>query len=136
MAILSRLVALLLGTAALSVPITLGAAPAAHADRCEPSELVLRTFFPNYEETFIDERDNPVCYVLLNYVYPRVCTDQSTLNNCIRSANPDPDEPIRVYPYQPDGGRVYCNLYLTALTSIGLTGSCSFSATNPPTYTG
>lgn len=136
MAILSRLAALLLATAALSVPITVGSTTAAHADRCEPSELVLRTFFPNYEETFIDERDNPVCYVLLNYVYPRACDDQSTLNNCIRSTNPNPFVDITVYPYQPDNGRIYCNLYLTAMRTIGQPASCTFSATNPPGYTG
>jgi hypothetical protein len=126
--------ALLVAAAATAVPLTLTTATPAQADRCEPSELVLRTFFPKYEETFMDERDNPVCYVLLNYVYPRICDDFSTLNNCVRSVNPKPFTPITVYPYQPDGGRIYCNLYLTAARTLGQSTTCTYSATNPPGY--
>lgn len=119
--------ALALITAMTTVPMAVVAPQAAYADRCEPTELVLRTFFgPGYEENFIDERDNPGCYVLLNYVYPRLCDDQSTLNNCIRSANPKPFTPITVAQFSPDAGRVYCSLYLAAATTAGQSTTCTF----------
>lgn len=122
----ARLTALAVMTAMTAVPLAAVVPQAAHADRCEPSELVLRTFFgPNYEENFLDERDNPACYVLLNYVYPRLCDDQSTLNNCIRSANPKPFTPISVAPYSPDAGRIYCSLYLAAARTAGQSTSCT-----------
>jgi hypothetical protein len=92
----------------------------AYADRCEPTELVLRAVFPNYEEP-IAEQDSAVCYAMKKYVYPRLCDDQSTLMNCTASINPDPNEPVVIYPYQPEPGRVYCNVRVFA---IG--GSCTY----------
>ena len=68
------------------VPLALSAtfigAPPAHADRCEPTELVVRIVDPSYEEP-IDEEDKPWCVVLINYVYPRLACDSSTLQACI-----------------------------------------------------
>ncbi len=87
----------------------------AHADRCEPTEPVVRVLYPTYEEAF-NEADSPFCYVMLNYVYPRLCTDSQTLlpgrggnPGCLRTISPDPYEPVQVYPYAPDAGRIACN---------------------------
>ena len=106
-----RLTALAVGAATIAVPFF--SAPA-HADRCEPTEPLVRVVYQTYEEP-VNEADNPFCYVMLNYVYPRLCTDQSTLlgtattPGCVKTINPDVYEPIRVYPYSPDAGRVACN---------------------------
>lgn len=101
-------------------------APApAYADHCEPTEPVVRVIRPGYEEPG-DERDNPLCYVLLNYVWPRVCDDYTTLlGTCINSINPDPQEPIVIYPYNPNPGRMYCNWVKFVQTTLGQTGNCN-----------
>lgn len=88
---------------------------AAHADRCEPTEPVVRILYPTYEEAF-NEADMPQCYLLLNYVYPRLCDDSQTLlpgrggnPGCVRTINPDPSEPIVIYPYTPNAVRIACS---------------------------
>lgn len=63
------------------------AAPPAFADRCEPSELVVRRVpgFSTYEEPG-EEYDKPQCAVMDDYVYPVLCpNDNGTLVTCINS---------------------------------------------------
>jgi hypothetical protein len=116
-----RLTSLLGLVAVLSGMIVIGGASPALADRCEPTELVVRAVLPGYEEP-VATGDSPVCYTLINYVYPRVCDDFSTLMNCTASINPDPlSEPVTVTPYQPEPGRIYCN---TRVFAVG--GTCSY----------
>ena len=80
--------------------------PAA-ADRCEPEELVLGA-----GTSPIDENDHPACVILLNYVYPFICRDTTTLLNCAFSRRLDPNyRPPLIPTYAPDPDRIYCNLY-------------------------
>lgn len=50
----------------------------AHADRCQPEELL------GYDP-LIPEEDSPVCDLLIDVVYPIVCEDFTTLANCTTS---------------------------------------------------
>lgn len=98
----------------------------ARADHCEPTEPVVRVVMPGYEEPGA-EADNPLCYVLLNYVYPRVCDDGTTLlGTCIRTINPDPQEPIVIFPYTPNVGRMYCNYVNFIRATTGQSGTCTY----------
>jgi hypothetical protein len=64
--------------------------------------------------------------VVLNYVYPRVCDNPTTLiGTCLNSVNPDPQEPIVVYPYNPNTGRMYCSYVIFAQTTLGQSGNCT-----------
>jgi hypothetical protein len=116
-----RLLAFAVGAATMVTPFV---STSAYADRCEPSEPVVRVLYPTYEEP-VNEADSPLCYTLLNYVYPRVCDDQSTLlggpkgPGCVKTVNPDPYEPVVVYGYSPDAGRVACNVSGFALYIAG-----------------
>lgn len=129
----ARAAAVLLGAAATVVPLAAGTAGAAYADNCEPTEPVVRLVFMNYEENILDERDNPLCYVLNGYVYPRLCDDSTTLlQNCLQTLNPDLDEPVVVVSYQPDGGRIVCTTSTFVLTTVGISGGSCTSATGTP----
>ncbi len=66
------LLVLSLATAAL---LSAAAAPPASADRCQPEELVLG-------EPLMPESDSPVCYVMLNHVYPRLDCDSTSQASC------------------------------------------------------
>jgi hypothetical protein len=92
---------------AMSLIAVLGVAnPApAHADRCQPEELITGA-----GSSPVDERDHPACYVLINYVYPFVCRDYSTLGNCMGSIELDTGYRPGIAPYTPDPGRIVCNL--------------------------
>ena len=113
----------------LAIMLTLVAFAApehARADHCEPTEPVLRVLQPGYEEPGA-ETDNPLCYVLLNYVYPRVCDNPTTLlQTCLNSINPDPQEPIVVFPYNPNPGRMYCNYVNFIRATLGQSGTCTY----------
>lgn len=127
---LRRLIAVAAGAAALAAP-AFSTTPA-HADRCEPTEPVVRVVYQTYEEP-VNEADSPFCYVMLNYVYPRICDDSSTLlgtanpptPGCVKTLNPDPYEPVRVAPYSPDAGRVTCNAVGFVVFIAGQTATCS-----------
>ncbi len=98
----------------------------ARADHCEPTEPAVRVLQPGYEEPGA-ESDNPLCYVLLNYVYPRVCDDPTTLlQTCINSIDPDPQEPIVVFPYNPNPGRMYCSYVNFIRATLGQSGTCTY----------
>ena len=104
---------------------------AAHADRCEPEELVLGA-----DTSPIDERDNPACTVLFNYVYPFVCEGDTpgeqpsdTILVCAQNLRLNPTYvPPLIPPYSPDFGRLTCNLIKFASPSA----TCLFTA-NPTT---
>jgi hypothetical protein len=130
----ARLAALLLtATAGFAAPLSLGLATPALADNCEPTEPVVRVLFPNYEENVLDERDNPTCYVLQGYVYPRLCNDSSTLlNSCLRTLNPNPFVPLSIQPYNPSAGRMVCSVNSFVLGTLGVSGSCSSSDIHLP----
>lgn len=123
----ARLAALLMTvTAGIAAPMTVGTATPALADNCEPTEPVIRVVFPNYEEQIIADQDNPGCYVLQGYVYPRVCANSTTLlGTCVQTISPNPFVPVSVQPYNPSPGRIACTVSSFALTTVGLTGSCS-----------
>lgn len=53
----------------------------AFADRCQPEELI-------GQEPIIPEGDHPGCQILINYVYPILCDDYSTLNRCTQTLDP------------------------------------------------
>lgn len=118
------------GLVAVAAAIPMFGAPAAHADRCEPTEPVARPIFGQTYEEPLNEADSPFCYVMLNYVYPRVCDDFRTLlptattPGCIRTINPDPNEPVVVYGYSPDGNRITCNAANFALYIAGQSPAC------------
>lgn len=130
----ARFAALLMtATAGFAAPITVGTASPALADNCEPTEPVVRVVFSNYEENILDERDNPTCYVLNGYVYPRLCTDSTTLfGTCLSTLRPNPFVPISVPPYSPSAGRIVCSVSSFALTTVGASGSCSASDIDLP----
>lgn len=67
-ALLGMLLAVLIGGAVAS-------AQPAHADRCQPEELL------GYNP-LIPEGDSPVCQVLIDQVYPAVCAGTATLAQC------------------------------------------------------
>jgi hypothetical protein len=122
MSIRKRVATVALATGMAFVPMIATTAGTAHADRCEPEELVLG---PGTSP--IDERDNPVCFVLVNYTYGFVCDDPTTLNTCLQSVNPDPSYRPNPVFYQPDPNRIYCNLYSFAVPG----GSCTREADAP-----
>ncbi len=125
----ARLAAILISTMATAIPMTLGGATAASADNCEPTEPAVRVLFPNYEEQLLQDADNPLCYVLQGYVYPRICDDSRTLlGTCVRTLNPDLAEPVVVQPYQPDGGRIFCSVSNFVLVNAGQPASCTSSS--------
>jgi hypothetical protein len=129
----ARLAAVLISTATCVVPLTVAGATSASADNCEPTEPVMRVLFPRYEETLLTDQDNPLCYVLRGYVYPRVCDNPTTLlQTCLQSVNLDPDEAVVVQPYQPDAGRIFCSLSSFALITAGQPSSCTSTATGEP----
>lgn len=109
-----RMAITLLAAVAIAL-IGVTTAEPAYADRCEPEELVLG---PGTSP--IDERDHPLCYVLINYVYPQVCDDYTTLATCLGSFNPQPSVP-NYTPYNPDPYRIYCNAFEFAFGS----GTCA-----------
>lgn len=115
MSIRKRVATVALATGMAFVPMIATSAGTAHADRCEPEELVLGA-----GTSPIDERDHPACYVLINYTYPFVCDNFTTLVTCLGSINPDPGYRPALVFYQPDPNRIYCNLY-----SFAVGGSCA-----------
>ena len=119
MSLRQRAVALTVAAAALLTPLGFAGTPA-HADRCQPEELVLG---PGTSP--VDERDNPVCVVLLQYVYPAVCRDYVTAPRCLQSIALNPGyRPPLIPAYNPNPGRIYCNLYLWVNSS----GTCTYAA--------
>ena len=118
-------VALATAVAATLSPFGLAAQSPAHADRCQPEELVLG---PNTSP--IDERDQPACAVLFFYVYPFICSQSGsqpppTLANCLQNIRLNPGyRPPLVPPYSPNVGRAFCNLYFVAQPN----GTCTFVA--------
>jgi hypothetical protein len=61
-----------------------------------------------------DERDNPACAVLDQYVYPVICPENQPkpLLTCIQRLNLRPENANLNPPqYNPDFGRIFCNLY-------------------------
>ena len=129
----ARLSAVLLLAVSTAVPLTAATAGPALADNCEPTEPVVRVLFPNYEEQLVADRDNPTCYVLRGYVYPRVCDNPTTLiGTCVQTLNPDPGEPVVVQPYQPDAGRIFCSVQNFVLVNAGQPASCTSATTGEP----
>lgn len=94
------------------------------ADRCEPEELVLGP-----DSSPIHEDDNPACTVLFFYVYPFVCSPTGEapppgLLQCPTSIDLNPNyRPPVVPPYDPDTGRLPCNLVRFANPNM----SCTFA---------
>lgn len=126
----AHVVAVAAAATALAAPVVVAAASPAAADNCEPTEPVVRVLFPNYEEQLIQDPDNPLCYVLRGYVYPRVCDNPTTLlGTCVQTLNPDPAEPVVVQPYAPDGGRVFCSVSNFVLINAGQPAACTSTAT-------
>lgn len=122
----TRILTSMLALAIMSTLVAFAAPEHARADHCEPTEPVLRVLQPGYEEPG-SETDNPLCYVLLNYVYPRVCDNPTTLlQTCLNSINPDPQEPIVVFPYNPNPGRMYCNYVNFIRATLGQSGTCTY----------
>jgi hypothetical protein len=102
--------------------VVVGASPA-HADRCQPEELVLG---PGNGP--MAEGDSPLCAVLDYYVYPFVCPGpQQPLASCLANPNPDPTyRPPLVPPYRPNAFRAYCNAYLWTFKQLGQTATCNY----------
>lgn len=122
----SRTIITLMAVAMMLTLVGVAAPEHARADHCEPTEPVVRVIQPGYEEPGA-EADNPLCYVLLNYVYPRVCDNPDTLlQTCLNSINPDPQEPIVVFPYTPNAGRMYCNYVNFIRATLGQSGTCTY----------
>lgn len=115
-----RLGRIAVACAVVATTLLLPATPAA-ADRCQPEELVLG---PGTSP--VDERDNPVCVVLLQYVYPFLCSDFTTLPRCVQSLDPNTGyRPPLVPAYDPDQSRVWCRAFLFAMPS----GACTQTTT-------
>lgn len=110
----------------MSVAGSVGTAGAAYADNCEPTEPVVRQVRPTYEEPF-SEDDAPACYVLLNYVYPRLCnTPDPLLTGCLNSLNPRPLTPVTFQPFNPDPDRIACDFTSFVITDLlGQTTACA-----------
>jgi hypothetical protein len=98
-------------------------APAAHADRCQPEELVVGA-----GNGPMAEGDSPICVVLDNYVYPFVCAGGTRpLLSCLQNPNPDPSyRPPLIPYYQPNAFRIYCNAYLWTWDRVGQTATCNY----------
>jgi hypothetical protein len=123
MKLLQRLAALTMATGLTMVPMIASAAGPAHADRCEPEELVLGA-----GTSPINENDNPVCWATINYVYPFICDDFTTAVTCAGSISPNPNYRPDLVFFQPDPNRLYCGLY----TFVVPTGGCAFNAAAAP----
>lgn len=112
-----RLASLVVATAAAVSPLGLAGTPA-HADRCEPEELVL-----GGGTSPIDERDHPLCSVMLQYVYPMICADYTTAVSCTQTFRLNPGyRPPLLPTYNPNIGRIFCNAYLF----VNSNGTCTY----------
>jgi hypothetical protein len=96
----------------------LSTAPA-HADRCEPTELVVRAIDPSYEEP-IDESDSALCYVLLNYGYYYLCANGAQGMACFTNPNPAVRKLPPLRDYHPEPGRIFCSVSMYAINAAGL----------------
>ncbi|HVL39602.1 MAG TPA: hypothetical protein VM328_09455 [Fimbriimonadaceae bacterium] len=109
-----------------SIGVVVATSGEARADRCQPTEIVTGS-----GTAPIDERDDPVCAVMDQYVYPFVCPSpakQPLLPNCIQNVDPNPNyRPPLVPQYNPDLGRIYCNLYKFIVPG----GTCTTSEPQP-----
>ncbi len=121
-----RLAALAVAVATAVTPLGLFSTTTAHADRCEPEEIVLGA-----QTSPIDERDHPLCAVLFQYVYPFICTGPNgelpppTLLQCAQNIAINPGyRPPLMPAYSPNVGRAFCNLYYFVLPS----GACTYTA--------
>lgn len=124
MRVRQRLGALMVATGLTFVPMIATTAGPAHADRCEPEELVL-----DAGTSPINENDNPVCWATINYVYPFVCDNFTTAVTCAQSVSPNPGYRPGLVFFQPDPNRLYCGLYSFLIPN----GGCAFEATPTPT---
>lgn len=122
MSVRKRLAAVVMATGVAFVPMLATTAGTAHADRCQPEELVFGA-----GSSPIDERDHPGCVVLINYVYPLVCDNFTTLATCMQSISPNPGYRPGLVLYQPDPNRVYCGLYTYAVPG----GTCARTSDGP-----
>jgi hypothetical protein len=48
------------------------------------------------------------------------------MGTCLNSLNPDPQEPVVLYPYNPNTGRMYCNYVNFVQKTIGQSGTCTW----------
>ena len=70
----------------MAMAVSVAAPPPAFADRCEPSELIIRQIpgMGGYEEP-LEESDKPHCTVMDRFVYPALgCDSSTTLVSCVR----------------------------------------------------
>jgi hypothetical protein len=114
----SRIRVLAVGLLAVVASAGMLATPA-HADRCEPTELVLRAIDPTYEEP-IDERDSALCYVLLNYGYYYLCVNGAQGLACFLKPNPGVRPLPPLQDYHPEPGRVFCTVSMFVITEAGI----------------
>lgn len=84
-------------SALFTAVLAVGVPRPAHADRCQPEELVLGSGNAPYRE-----EDSPVCTVMLGVVYPTLGCDSTTLLNCVNSMTPAP-VPDVFNPIPPQG---------------------------------
>lgn len=124
----SRRFAAPLAFAALLTGLGIAVPTAAHADRCEPEEIILGP-----DTSPIDERDNPACTAIFFYVYPFICTDDPNqppptligANGCTSNIRLRPSYvPPVIPPYNPNVGRAACNIILYANPN----GTCVISS--------
>jgi hypothetical protein len=96
----SRRTVLLLSIVAAMCASVLAAPAPALADRCQPEELV---FGP--DGGLVDERDNPVCIVALEVVYPALACDYTTFPQCLATLDPAATVAMLPYTIQQTPGR-------------------------------
>lgn len=95
-------VALLALTLATMAALATVAAPPAHADRCEPTELIVRAqvgpvgpIDRYYEEPGAEEQ-KPTCWAMDDVVYPMLGCDNTTLMSCLGSLNPNTSPTVSI----------------------------------------
>jgi hypothetical protein len=114
----------------ISSVIMLGPVSPAHADRCQPEELA-------GQPALIQERDNPVCFVMDTWVYPFVCRNAPDNNGdghinpgeCAQAIDPDetnPPDPTDITRFNPNAFRIYCSLYKWVWNRAGQNPVCTF----------
>jgi hypothetical protein len=121
----------LVATALIVAASSLALMPSpAHADRCQPEELA---GLP----AIIQERDNPVCFVMDNWGYPFLCPNAPDTNGdgstnpgeCASAIDPDvnnPPDPTQITQFQPNAFRIYCSIYKWIWARAGQNAACQF----------
>lgn len=109
--------------------VSLVPATPAHANNCQPEELVF-----GEGNSAIGKTDSPVCFVFETWMYPFLCPNADPNGNgetdpieCSMNLSPrlqNLPNLGQVTQYQPNANRIVCSAVNFTFARLGLTGGC------------